>query len=61
VAAVCAGIAGGVVLVADRGPAAGDVAPHDLVVTEVLTAPMVDPDGSCSPSPSATTVPKPSS
>jgi hypothetical protein len=45
VAAVCAGIAGGVVLVADRGPAAGDVAPHDLVVTEVLTAPMVDPDG----------------
>lgn len=45
VAAVCAGIAGGVVLVADRGPAAGAVASHDLVVTEVLTAPMVDPDG----------------
>lgn len=44
-AAVCAAIVGGVVLAADRGPAAGDAASHDLVVSEVLTAPMVDPDG----------------
>jgi hypothetical protein len=32
-------------LVALRGPAAQDAPGHDLAVAEVLTAPMVDPDG----------------
>jgi hypothetical protein len=44
-AAVGVAVAAGLVAVGVRGPAAQDATPHDLAVAEVLTTPMVDPDG----------------